>query len=116
MTKRKWGELMKTITKIEEIESVGPAKKIRVAAYCRVSSSSDDQLISLETQKAHYETYIRANPEWEFAGLYYDEGISGTKTSKREGLLSMLKDCGRGKIDYIVTNPSADLREIQQIA
>ena len=50
MTKRKWGELMKTITKIEEIESVGPAKKIRVAAYCRVSSSSDDQLISLETQ------------------------------------------------------------------
>lgn len=103
MTKRKWGELMKTITKIEEIESVGPAKKIRVAAYCRVSSSSDDQLISLETQKAHYETYIRANPEWEFAGLYYDEGISGTKTSKREGLLSMLKDCGRGKIDYIVT-------------
>ncbi len=85
MTKRKWGELMKTITKIEEIESVGPAKKIRVAAYCRVSSSSDDQLISLETQKAHYETYIRANPEWEFAGLYYDEGISGTKTSKREG-------------------------------
>ena len=94
---------MKRITKIEENESVGMAKKIRVVAYCRVSTASDEQLISLEAQKAHYETYIKANPEWEFAGLYYDEGVSGTKTAKREGLLSMLKDCGRGKIDYIIT-------------
>lgn len=94
---------MKRITKIEENERVGTAKKIRVAAYCRVSTASDEQLISLEAQKAHYETYIKANTEWEFAGLYYDEGVSGTKTAKREGLLSMLKDCERGKIDYIIT-------------
>ena len=94
---------MKKITKIKENENVGTAKKIRVAAYCRVSTASDEQLISLEAQKAHYETYIKANTEWEFAGLYYDEGISGTKTAKREGLLSMLKDCERGLIDYIIT-------------
>ena len=94
---------MKRITKIKENESVGTAKKIRVAAYCRVSTASNEQLISLEAQKAHYETYIKANTEWEFAGLYYDEGVSGTKTAKREGLLSMLKDCERGLIGYIIT-------------
>lgn len=94
---------MKRITKIKENESVGTAKKIRVAAYCRVSTASDEQLISLEAQKMHYEAYIKANDEWEFAGLYYDEGVSGTKTAKREGLLSMLKDCERGKIEYIIT-------------
>ena len=94
---------MKRITKIKEHESVGTAKKIRVAAYCRVSTASDEQLISLEAQKMHYEAYIKANDEWEFAGLYYDEGVSGTKTAKREGLLSMLKDCERGKIEYIIT-------------
>lgn len=94
---------MKRITKIKENENVGTTKKIRVAAYCRVSTASDEQLISLEAQKAHYETYIKANPEWNFAGLYYDEGISGTKTARREGLLSMLKDCERGLVDYIIT-------------
>lgn len=94
---------MKRITKIKENESVETAKKIRVAAYCRVSTASDEQLISLEEQKAHYETYIKENPEWEFAGLYYDEGVSGTKAIKREGLQSMLKDCERGLIDYIIT-------------
>lgn len=94
---------MKRIIKIKENQSVGAAKKIRVAAYCRVSTASDKQLISLEAQKAHYETYIKANLEWEFAGLYYDEGVSGTKTAKREGLQSMLKDCERGLIDYIIT-------------
>lgn len=46
--------------------------KLRVAAYARVSTDSEDQLISLETQKSHYESMIKANPDWEFAGLYYD--------------------------------------------
>ena len=50
----------------------------RVAAYCRVSTDNIDQLLSLDTQKQHYENYIKSNPEWEYAGLYYDEGISGT--------------------------------------
>ena len=93
---------MKRITKIAENASLGK-KKIRVAAYCRVSTASEEQLVSLAAQKAHYENYIKSNDEWEFAGLYYDEGISGTKKEKRDGLLSMVAACERGTIDMIIT-------------
>ena len=93
---------MKRITKIAENTSLGK-KKIRVAAYCRVSTASEEQLVSLAAQKAHYENYIKSNDEWEFAGLYYDEGISGTKKEKRDGLLSMVAACERGMIDMIIT-------------
>ena len=58
-------------------------KKLRVAAYCRVSTDSDAQLESLETQMAHYEKYINDHSGWEYVGLYYDEGLSGTKMSNR---------------------------------
>ena len=78
-------------------------KKIRVAAYARVSTSEDDQLISLEAQKVYYEEYIKSNPEWLFAGLYYDEGISATKIKGRLGLIDMLEDCKDKKIDLIIT-------------
>ena len=94
---------MKRITKIKENESLVLGKKLRVAAYCRVSTDSDEQMVSLETQKNHYESYIKGNPEWEFAGLYFDEGISGTKKAKRTALLQMMKDCEQGRIDYIIT-------------
>ena len=94
---------MKKITIIEPAAARQKTKKRRVAAYCRVSTGMDDQLVSLETQKAHYEEYITANPEWEYAGLYYDEGITGTKKEKRPALLQMMKDCEAGKIDFIVT-------------
>jgi len=66
---------MKKITKIDGNKGTSIIKpKLRVAAYCRVSTDSDEQLVSLEAQKSHYETYIKANPEWEYVGLYYDEG------------------------------------------
>lgn len=94
---------MARITKIEATPSLAVKKKVRVAAYARVSTRSDEQLLSLETQKEHYDKFINANPEWEYAGLYYDEGISGTKVEKREGLLSLLKDCEDGKIDRVIT-------------
>ena len=73
---------MKTITMIKPASGRATAAKTRVAAYCRVSTGMDDQLVSLETQKSHYEDLISSNPEWEFAGLYYDEGISGTSKEK----------------------------------
>lgn len=92
---------MRRITKIEATVASAD-KKLRVAAYARVSTGSDDQLISLEAQKNHYESLIKSHRDWEFAGLYFDEGISGTKMAKRDGLLSMLADCERGKIDYII--------------
>ena len=94
---------MKRITKIEENKALLIRKKIRVAAYCRVSTASDEQLISLEAQKAHYEDYIKSNDEWEYAGLYYDEGVTGTKKDCRDGLLSLVEDCEKGLIDLVIT-------------
>lgn len=94
---------MARITKIEATGGFTEKKKIRVAAYARVSTRSDEQLLSLKTQKEHYDNFISGNPEWEYAGLYYDEGISGTKVEKRDGLLALLKDCEDGKIDRVIT-------------
>ena len=97
----KKGEWMKRITKIDMAEPL-ITKKLRVAAYCRVSTGSDEQLVSLEAQKSHYESFIKANPEWEFAGVYYDEGITGTKKEKRTQLLRLISDCEAHKVDFIV--------------
>lgn len=91
---------MKRITKIDA--AAKETKKLRVAAYARVSTDSADQLVSLDAQKEHYEQVIKSCPNWEFAGLYYDEGVSGTKMAKRDGLLRMLADCERGLINYIL--------------
>ena len=92
---------MKRITKIEAAQN-SVRKKRRVAAYARVSTDSDKQLMSLDIQKNYYERYIKARPDWEFAGLYYDEGVSGTLMAKRDGLLRMRDDCNRGLIDYLI--------------
>lgn len=97
------GETVAKITKIEATQSFSQVKKIRVAAYARVSTSSEEQLSSLEIQKEHYDRFIGDNPEWEYAGLYYDEGISGLKLANRDGLLRLLKDCDDGKIDRVIT-------------
>lgn len=97
----KGGDAMKKITKIEADNTTSKQKK-RVAAYARVSTDNDKQLASLESQKNHYKGYINARDEWEYAGLYYDEGVSGTKMDKRDGLKALLKDCEKGLIDYIV--------------
>lgn len=78
-------------------------KKLRVAAYCRVSTDNDDQRESLETQKAHYEAWIRLHSEWECAGIFYDFGITGTKADIRDGLQALLYECRIGRIDYILT-------------
>lgn len=101
---RKGGYPLKKVTKIDKTEqSKLKLQKIRVAAYCRVSTNSDAQLESLETQKSHYESYIRLRSDWTFAGIYYDEGITGTKKEKRPELMRMISDCEAGKIDLIVT-------------
>lgn len=92
---------MSRITKIEAAKTKG-RKKLRVAAYARVSTDSEEQLLSLDAQKNHYESYIKARPDWDYAGLYYDEGITGTKLAKRDGLLKLIADCERGLIDYII--------------
>ena len=78
-------------------------KKLRLAAYCRVSTSSDAKLESLDAQKIHYENYINGHDDWNFAVIYYDEGITGTKKEKLPELLRLVDDCEAGKIDFIVT-------------
>ena len=75
----------------------------RVAAYCRVSTDSEEQLTSYQNQMRVYTEMIAANKEWEFAGLYADEGISGTRADKRPEFQRMIRDYQNGKIDYIIT-------------
>lgn len=78
------------------------AKK-KVAAYARVSTDSDEQQTSYEAQVDYYTTYIKNKPEWEYAGTYADEGISGTNMKKRDGFNRMIQDALDGKIDLIIT-------------
>ena len=78
-------------------------ERIRVAAYCRVSTDDDDQLGSFESQKLYYEDKIRTNKDWVNAGIFADEAITGTKVDKREGFQSMIQKCQNGEIDLILT-------------
>lgn len=77
-------------------------QKTKVCAYCRVSTDAEEQENSLENQISHYESVIRANPEYEYAGVYHDFAISGFK-EERPGLQKMLADARAGKIDLILT-------------
>jgi len=71
--------------------------KLRVAAYCRVSTYSDEQAGSYDVQVQHYTEYIGRNKEWELARIYTDDGISGTNIKKREGFIKMVDYCMEGK-------------------
>ena len=77
-------------------------KRFRVAAYARVSTDSSDQENSLSNQRKHYDTIIPANPNWEYVGLYADDGISGTSTRNRKEFNRLVGDCKAGKIDLII--------------
>ncbi len=83
-------------------ENMKPQKK-RMAAYCRVSTDQLEQLSSYEAQVNYYTSYINSHPDYEFAGIYPDEGISGTNTKKREQFNKMIEDCKAGKIDMVIT-------------
>jgi len=78
-------------------------KKRRVAAYARVSTDSDEQYTSYVAQVDYYTNYIQNHNDWEFAGIYTDEGITGTSTKKRDGFNRMIADALAGNIDLIVT-------------
>ena len=84
------------------IHSTHDGKK-RVAAYCRVSTDSEEQLNSYEAQKSYYTQKIEDSPDWEMAGIYADEGISGTSMKKRTEFKKMITACKRGHIDLIIT-------------
>lgn len=91
-----------TVSRHGAEDTAAPAKR-RVAAYARVSTDEDEQLNSYENQINYYIRYIQSRPEWEFVGLYSDEGISGLNTKKRDGFRQMVEDALNGKIDLILT-------------
>ena len=98
----------KKVTKIDATIKItsfdgGIVKKRRVAAYARVSTAAEEQETSLAAQRDYYEQYIKENKEWEFVGIYYDDGISGLSFRNRDGFNRMIKDALDGKIDLILT-------------
>lgn len=115
---------MSTITKIQSYQR--DVKQLRVAAYCRVSTDNIEQLESLENQRIHYQEYISNHSDWQLAKVYYDEGISSTKLTKRDALKELLADCHNHLIDLVVTKSISRLsrnttdclrivRELQQL-
>lgn len=75
----------------------------RAAAYVRVSTNGEEQLQSFNSQKEYYQDKISANKEWALVGIYADEGITGTKTNKRDEFLRMIDDCMNGLVDIVIT-------------
>ncbi len=86
-----------------ETKVVKKEKRMRVAAYCRVSAELEEQQSSYKLQVEYYTSYIQNNSDWIFAGIYADEGITGTNLKKRDGFNKLIKDCLLGKIDMIIT-------------
>lgn len=84
-------------------KSTASRTKLRVAAYCRVSTEEEEQQGSFEIQKEFYTAKINSTPEWKLAGIYADDGISGVHTKKRDGFNQMIQDCKKHKIDLILT-------------
>jgi DNA invertase Pin-like site-specific DNA recombinase len=79
------------------------AKKLRVAAYCRVSTDSEDQINSYKSQVQYYTDLINSKSEWVFVDIYADEAITGTQITKREDFQRLINDCMNGDIDMIIT-------------
>lgn len=87
----------------KDSKSAESRTKLRVAAYCRVSTEEEEQQGSFEIQKEFYTDKINSTPEWKLAGIYADDGISGVHTKKRDGFNQMIQDCKKHKIDLILT-------------
>ena len=89
---------------VTEIKADTEGKQtMKVAAYCRVSTRRETQLTSLRSQRIHYQVLIAEQPDWEFAGIYYEEGLSGTHKENRPELQRLLADCKMGRIDLVLT-------------
>lgn len=82
-------------------------RRLRVAAYARVSSSSEDQKHSFAAQTAHYTELITSHPDWDLVDVYADEGITGTSAERREDFQRLLADCRRGRIDRVLVKSSS---------
>lgn len=94
-------QVVKPSPKDEEVKK--EKRKLRVAAYCRVSTDSKEQETSFDSQVAYYTDMINKSPDWEFVGIYADPAISGTSRKNRTEFNKMLYDCLKGKIDMVIT-------------
>lgn len=104
---------MNEVSDLQRTVTVIPAKpqmmqetirhQLRVAAYCRVSTEEEEQQSSYEAQCSYYTDKIMTNPEWTMAGIFADEGITGTSTKKRDDFNRMIRKCRQKKIDLILT-------------
>ena len=89
--------------KPELAQEAAVKRQLRVAAYCRVSTEEEEQASSYEAQCQYYTDKIMSNKDWTMAGIFADEGISGTSTKKRTEFLRMIRQCRQKKIDLILT-------------
>lgn len=87
--------------KIRKVEPGMPklASRKKVAAYARVSMETERLMHSLSAQVSYYSELIQKNPEWEYAGVYADDAVTGTRLDKRSDMLRLLEDCKEGKIE-----------------
>ena len=90
-------------TQMEILKETHSVQKLRMAAYCRVSTDQEDQLHSFAAQVEYYTDYINKHEEYEMADIYADEGISGTSTRKRDEFRRLIEDCKAGKVDIVIT-------------
>ena len=97
---RKVERILRTLPELSEAEE---GRMLRVAVYCRVSTDHEEQQLSFTGQQRAYTDLIRAKSSWTLAGVYADEGTTGTSTEKRTEFLRMIADCEAGKIDLIIT-------------
>lgn len=97
--------MLQSFRQLNESEAIRAVKENQkyVAAYCRVSTDSEEQASSYDIQIEHYTNYIKKNKEWELAGIFADDGITGTNTKKREEFNRMIEECMAGNIDMIIT-------------
>lgn len=93
----------KTNGRINRVTGTTIKERLRVCAYCRVSTDNEEQLNSYQSQLKYYDEKINSKLEWQFAGIYSDEAISGTLDYKRTDFMRMIADCMEGKIDMILT-------------
>ena len=95
-------EIIKANSSGEDISNGRRIDRLRVAAYCRVSTDDEDQIKSYNSMVRYYTDLIKSNKEWEMAGVYADKAITGTKVDKRENFQRLIEDCLDGKIDMVI--------------
>ena len=108
-TQKRGGDKMKDVEIIKENRTITDRNKshslqlLKVGAYCRVSTDSEDQLSSYKSQVTYYTNLIKKNKDWVFADIYADEAITGTQVSKRTDFQRLINDCMNGELDMVIT-------------